>query len=164
MRRAEPSFLIHLGGTGIVADWQDPTYLGQLNPKVWSDIDDIDAITSLPEQALHRDVDKIIQDAAAKYEEKLMTAIICPPDIYGPGRGLGNMRNVYIPVFYDEIKKVGAAFYVGEGKNTRSSVHIEDVMTVYLKLVEAAVAGGAGADWGKEVRLPFAEIVPLKLL
>jgi nucleoside-diphosphate-sugar epimerase len=129
--------------------------LGKLNPKVWSDIDDIDAITSLPDQALHRNVDKIIQEAAAANGEKLKTAIICPPDIYGPGRGPGKTHSVYVPVFFDEIKKSGTAFYAGEGKNTRSWVHIEDLMTVYLKLVEAAVAGGSGADWGREVRLPI---------
>ena len=33
--KPSPSFLIHLSGTGIVADWRDPTYLGKLNPKVW---------------------------------------------------------------------------------------------------------------------------------
>jgi nucleoside-diphosphate-sugar epimerase len=158
LRRSDPSFLIHLGGTGVVADWQDPTYLGKLNPKIWSDIDDIDAITSLPDRALHRNVDKIIQEAAAANGEKLKTAIVCPPDIYGPGRGLGRTQSIYIPAYLDEAKLVGAALYAGEGKNTRSWVHIEDLMTVYLKLIEAAVAGGGGADWGREVCPPFAGI------
>jgi len=158
LRRSDPSFLIHLGGTGVVADWQDPTYLGKLNPKIWSDIDDIDAITSLPDRALHRNVDKIIQEAAAANGEKLKTAIVCPPDIYGPGRGPGRTQSIYIPAYLHEAKRVGAALYAGEGKNTRSWVHIEDLMTVYLKLVEAAVAGGGGADWGREVCPPFARI------
>lgn len=77
----------------------------------------------------------------------------CPPDIYGPGRGPGRTQSVYFPVFWNEIKKVGAPFYAGEGTNSRSWVHIEDLMTVYLKLVEAAVAGGGDADWGVKVRL-----------
>jgi hypothetical protein len=102
LRRSDPSFLIHLGGTGVVADWQDPTYLGKLNPKIWSDIDDIDAITSLPDGALHRNVDKIIQEAAAANGEKLKTAIVCPPDIYGPGRGPGRTQSIYIPAYLDE--------------------------------------------------------------
>lgn len=149
LRRPSPSFLIHLGGTGIIADWQESTYIGKLNPKVWSDISDIEAITSLPDNALHRNVDKIIQAAATTHGDKLKLAIICPPDIYGPGRGLGRMQSVYMPEFFQEIKKVGAPFYVGEGTNTRSWVHIEDLMTVYVKLVEAAVSGGENADWGK---------------
>lgn len=151
LSRGSTSFLIHLGGTGVVADWQSPDYLGRLNPKIWSDIKNIDEITSLPDQALHRNVDKIILDAGVKYSDKLKTAICCPPDIYGPGRGPGRTASVYFPVFVDEIKKLGAAFYADEGTNTRSWVHIEDLMTVYLKLVEAAVAGGGNAEWGKKV-------------
>ena len=46
-----------------------------------------------------------------------------------------------MPKFLNGIKKVGAPFYVGEGTNTRSWVHIEDIITVYMKLVEAAVSG-----------------------
>ena len=55
-----------------------------------------------------------------------------------------------MPEFLNEIQKVGAPFYVGE-TNTRSWVHIEDLMIVYLKLVEAAVSGGGSMDWGKTV-------------
>ena len=62
---------------------------------------------------------------------------------------------MFFPTFWSEIKNVGTPFYVGDGMNTRSWVHIEDLMTVYLKLVEAAVAGGEGADWGKEVIAVF---------
>ncbi|KAK3708977.1 hypothetical protein LTR37_011141 [Vermiconidia calcicola] len=147
---SSPGFLIHLSGTGIVADWRTPDHLGKLNPKIWSDIQDLDTITTRPDGELHRNVDKIIQTAASENGGKLKTAIVCPPDIYGPGRGPGRTQSVYFPVFQKEIETVGAPFYAGEGTNTRSWVHIEDLMTVYLKLVEAAVAGGGGADWGRE--------------
>ena len=61
-----------------------------------------------------------------------------------------------MPKFLNGLKKVGAPFYVGEGTNTRSWVHIEDLVTVYLKLVEAAVSGGGNANWGKTVLyIPF---------
>ncbi|KAF2492336.1 NAD(P)-binding protein [Lophium mytilinum] len=148
VRRSSKSFLVHLSGTGIIADWQDPTYMGKLNPKVWSDIFDIDAITSLPDSALHRNVDKIIQSAAVAHEDILKTAIVCPPDIYGTGRGLVRTRSVYMPVFLEESVKLGATFYAGNGTNTRSWVHIEDLMIIYLELVEAAVTGGGKAEWG----------------
>jgi hypothetical protein len=149
---SKPAFLIHLSGTGIVADWHDPTYLGKLNPKVWSDISNIDEITSRPDGELHRQTEKYLQSVVAKHNDKLKIAIICPPDIYGPGRGPGRQQSVYFPVFVKEMEKVGPPFYVGEGTNTRSWVHIEDLMAVYLKLVEAAVAGGGNVDWGKEVK------------
>ena len=138
-----------------MADWHDPTYLGKLNPKVWSDIDDLDSISTRPDGELHRHTEKYIFESAAKHGDRLKTAIICPPDIYGPGRGPGKTQSVYFPVFWDEIQKVGSPFYAGDGANTRSWVHIEDLMTVYLKLVEAAVAGGEGAEWGREVDIAF---------
>ncbi|KAK5124408.1 hypothetical protein LTR85_001625 [Meristemomyces frigidus] len=150
LRRTDPGFLIHLSGTGIVADWQEKTHVGKLNPKIWSDIDNLDEITSRPDRELHRNVDKIIQTAAADHSDNLRTAIVCPPDIYGPGRGPGKTQSAYMPAFLDAIKKLGAPFYAGEGTNTRSWVHIEDLMTVYLKIIEAAAAGGEGADWGQE--------------
>ncbi|KAF2238636.1 NAD(P)-binding protein [Viridothelium virens] len=150
LKRDSTSFLIHLGGTGVVADWQQPDYLGRVNPKVWSDIENIDEIISLPDKALHRNVDKIILDAGAQNSDKVKTAIICPPDIYGPGRGPARTNSVYFPAFFEEIKKLGTSFYPAEGTNTRSWVHIEDLMTLYVKLIEAAIDGGGNANWGKE--------------
>jgi hypothetical protein len=146
--QSSPTFLLHLGGTGIVADWKSDTHRGELNPKIWSDIDDIDAIWNLPDDALHRNVDKIIQAAAEKHGDKLHTAIICPPDIYGQGFGLARNQSVYFPTLYAESSKLGRTFYASSGTNTRSWVHISDLMTVYTRLVEAAANGGANADWG----------------
>jgi len=162
LRRDKPSFLIHLSGTGIVSDWLEKTHLGTLNPKVWSDIEDLDEITSRPDRELHRMTDKIVLAAAAEHGDQIKSAIICPPDIYGPGRGPGRTRSVYFPEFLKESKQLGATFYGGDGTNTRSWVHIEDLMKVYLKLVEAAAAGGEGADWGAKVcHIPDGLVVAL---
>lgn len=147
---ASPGFLIHLSGTGIVADHASPQFRGKLNPKIWSDVADISAIWSLPESALHRNVDAIIQSAWETQGEKLRTAIVCPPDIYGAGTGLARTASVYFPTFYAESLKLGATFYVNQGTNTRSWVHISDLMAVYLRLVEAGANGGHGAQWGRE--------------
>ncbi|KAK3110712.1 hypothetical protein LTR53_014720 [Teratosphaeriaceae sp. CCFEE 6253] len=149
-QRTAPAYLIHLSGTGIVADWHDTTYHGRLNPKIWSDVADITEMTSLPDTAFHRKVDRMILDAAAAHGGRLRTAIVCPPDIFGPGRGPGKVQSISMPMFVAEAKKVGATFYAGEGANARSWVHIEDLMQVYVRLVETAVDGGRGADWGEE--------------
>lgn len=112
---------------------------------------DIASITSLPDSAPHRPVDKLILSAAT--EHGLKTAIVCPPDIYGKGSGPGKTRSIFLPVFVDLIKnKVGSSFYVGEGANTKGWVHVQDLMKVYLGLVEDAAKGGKNADWGEEVR------------
>lgn len=51
----------------------------------------------------------------------------------------------------ENMIELGHAFYAQSGANRRSWVHVDDLMKVYLKLVEAAVAGGEDAVWGREV-------------
>ena len=151
-RRSAPSFLLHLSGTAIVSDFNSPTYLGKLNPKIWSDIEDIDTIASLPDTAIHRNTEKILNATTAEHGDKIKIAIMCPPDIYGRGKGPGKTWSSLVPVFINEVKKLdGRVFYYGEGTNTRSWVHIDDVMTVYLNVIEAAASGGGNAQWGKDV-------------
>lgn len=85
------------------------------------------------------------------------TAIVAPSDIYGTGTGPGKRQSLLVPLYLGEIFGTPVArrraFVVGEGKNVRSWCHIHDVVSVYLLLVEDAVAerGGAKAraSWGK---------------
>jgi nucleoside-diphosphate-sugar epimerase len=49
----------------------------------------------------------------------------------------------------DTLKR-GKGFTVNGGKNTWNSVHVRDLSQLYLKLTEAAAAGGEGADWNEE--------------
>jgi nucleoside-diphosphate-sugar epimerase len=136
-----------------LSDWDDLTYLGKLNPKVWTDTTSLTEINSRPDHALHRNTEKILNSTIAEYGDKINIAIMCPPDIYGKGKGLAKTWSALVPMFVQECKNMGVGgFYYEEGANTRSWVHLEDLMTVYLKVVEAAVAGGGGFDWGKEVR------------
>jgi nucleoside-diphosphate-sugar epimerase len=136
----------------VISDWEGPHY-GELNPKEWSDLDNIDQITSLPDSAPHRKIEKYLQGVAVEHGDKLKCAIISSCGVYGPGKGMGNTQSILIPMFYDEIVKLGRAFYTGSGGNQRSWVHMDDLMQVYLKLVESAAVGGGDAVWGKEVRV-----------
>lgn len=144
-KKRVPGHLIHLSGTGIVSDWADETYLGQLNPKIWSDTDAacLNEIRSLPATALHRNTEKILHSAVQSHSAELNIAIMCPPDIYGRGHGLVKTQSALIPLLVRESKKLGAVFFFGEGENTRSWVHIDDLMRVYLRVVDAAAAGDA---------------------
>ncbi|RAR05510.1 NAD(P)-binding protein [Stemphylium lycopersici] len=67
LRRSTPGYLLHLSGTGIVSDWADATYLGKLNPKIWSDISSLPEIRQLPLTALHRNTEAILHDTVAKH-------------------------------------------------------------------------------------------------
>ncbi|UPK92247.1 hypothetical protein LCI18_003182 [Fusarium solani-melongenae] len=144
---SKPAFYIHLGGTAIIADYNN---LGELSPKVWSDVDDLDAIWSFPAESIHRETEFLIQEAWSKYGDKLKTAVVCPPNMHGKGTGPGRADSFYVPSFWAESLKLGATFYLGSGSNIYSRAHVEDVAQVFLKLVEAAVDGGQGADWGRQ--------------
>ncbi|KAJ6525677.1 NAD(P)-binding protein, partial [Mycena capillaripes] len=154
-RRKAPSFLIHLSGTACISDvYSGNSGFGVLNSRVWSDVDDIDELAALPDDRIHRHVDKLVFEAATTHGAHIHTAIMCPPDIYGKGHGPGVTQSFMVPFFYDAILEFKSAFYVAKGENVRSLVHIEDVMSIYVKVVEEAVASvvtGTVRDecWGK---------------
>ncbi|KAF7338105.1 NAD(P)-binding protein [Mycena venus] len=140
-------------GTACISDVYSGNF-GVLNPRVWSDVDDIEEIAALPENRIHRHVDKIVFEAAATHGAHIHTAIMCPPDIYGKGHGPRITQSFMVPFFYDSILAHKSAFYVAKGENTRSLVHIQDVMSLYVSVVEEAVSsletGTVRAEyWGK---------------
>ncbi|KAH7018759.1 nucleoside-diphosphate-sugar epimerase [Ilyonectria destructans] len=157
-----PASYIHLGGTGIIADTSTP---GEIISKIGSDIDDIDAIWSLPLARFHRPTELLIQKAWTQHGGRLKTAVVCPPHIHGKGTGPSNTSSFYVPAFYQETVKAGAPFYVNSGSNVYSRVHVEDVGQVFLKLIEAAAAGGDGADWNHDgyYFVPSEEVSQLKI-
>ena len=81
---------------------------------------------------------------------KVRTAIVCPPTIYGLGRGPGNQRSHQIPELARSVLESKKGFQVGEGGNIGPHVYIHDLSDCYVKLVEAAVEGGGNATWGNE--------------
>ena len=114
---------------------------------MYDDIEDVGELTSLPHHAPHRNIDEIVLEAGSSH---VKTAIVCPPTIYGVGRGTGNTRSIQLPGLARCILQRGAAFQVGAGKTFWTNVHVYDLSMVYLLLVEAAAAGGGKASWGKE--------------
>ncbi|KAH5017018.1 hypothetical protein HBI70_215830 [Parastagonospora nodorum] len=142
LKKSTPGYLLHLSGTGIVSDWRDPSHLGQLNPKTWSDTSSLHEIQSLPAGELHRNTEIILHDTIAKHADKVNIAIMCPPDIYGRSKSLAKVQSALIPMFVKHLRTAnnGQAFYFKDGSNTRSWVHIDDLMRLYLRVVEAAAS------------------------
>ncbi|KZP27413.1 hypothetical protein FIBSPDRAFT_853607 [Athelia psychrophila] len=110
------------------------------------------AISTFPEEGhLHRHVDKLILPLSAATNNKIRTAIVCPPDIYGIGTGTGNNQSGLIPLYAELIgaSPEAGAFVVGAGKNIKSFSHISDVVEIFLLLAsEALRPDGGKADWG----------------
>jgi len=150
-KNKNPNFLIHLTGTGCIADEREQTWEGNDNPRIWHDIDDIEEIYDLPASARHHVIDQNIMDAS---DDKLKTCIICPPDIYGQNTGLGNRATFLVPEYIKVLLKDKEAFYLGKGENIRAVTHIDDVVSLFLLLLGKAIEGGGNAQWGREVSLP----------
>ena len=147
----QPGYMIHTSGTGILtfSDFQSKTF-GEPSAKVYNDWDGIEELTSLPDDAFHRNVDKVILEGSKEYPKKVRTAIVCPPTIYGIGRGPDNQRSQQLYELAKHTLKLKQGFQVGAGKAYWTQVHVADLSKCYLKLVEAAVAGGGDATWNEK--------------
>ncbi|VUC20944.1 unnamed protein product [Clonostachys rosea] len=141
-----PGFYIHLSGADNICfpDLNAGTY-GVKRDRVFDDWDALDEILAPSNKAPHREVDLAVLEGARK---GLKTAIVCPPTIYGPGRGPGNKRSIQVPELALHSLRRGAAFTVGGGENIWNLVHVHDLSQVFLLLIEAAAQGGGQADWG----------------
>lgn len=146
-----PGYWIHTSGTGILVhqDLESQTY-GEPSPHVYDDWDGVAEVTGLPTHAPHRKVDKIVLDAGTEHAESIRTAIVCPPLIYGAGRGPGNIRSIQVPELIRCTLQRGEAMQVGAGENHWNTVHVHDLSQIYLRLVEEAAKTGGTATWGKE--------------
>ncbi|KAI9039444.1 NAD-dependent epimerase/dehydratase family protein [Aspergillus affinis] len=146
-----PLWLIHTSGTAIltVEDRRAYTY-GIERPKEYNDWEGVNELINLPEDAYHRNVDKIIIDTGKRNPSSVHTAIVCPPTIYGPGRGPCNTKSVQAYWLSAAVLKRGKGFLVGKGENIWHQVHVQDLSDVYEALGAAAAAGGGKATWNDE--------------
>lgn len=144
-------WLIHTSGTGIltIEDQRATTY-GIERPKQYNDWDGVSELVNLPADAFHRNVDEIIIGAGQQNPASVKVAIVCPPTIYGPGRGPGNTKSIQAYWLSAAVLKRKRGILVGEGKNVWHQVHVQDLSGVYLALGEAASEGGGKATWNNE--------------
>jgi nucleoside-diphosphate-sugar epimerase len=116
----------------------------------YDDLEDVAALTSLPDSAFHRDIDKIVLAAGS---EAVKTAIICPPTIYGTGRGPGNIRSRQVYNLVKITLESGQAPVLGKGLTEWDNVNVHDLSDLFLLLVDAAIQDKSGEDshiWGNE--------------
>lgn len=122
----------------------------------YDDIDDLHRIHTLPDAAIHRPVDKIVLEAQAN--PAIRAAIVCPPTIFGPGRGPGNTRSIQV---YDLVKYsllYGFVPFLGTGQTKWDHVHVADLSDLTLRLVERAAAGESDEElFGEQGGYFFAE-------
>lgn len=145
--RAGSAFWISLSGTDNLA-W--PTLetgnYGETLDTVWDDYDGLSKVASFPDDAPHRDVEKIQLEAGS---DNVKVAIVCAPTVYGPGRSCGNKRSDQVPGLAKYTIQNGKSFIVGRGLNRWPNIHIHDLSSLILILVTNAADGGRGATWNE---------------
>lgn len=90
-----------------------------------------------PEKAARVAIDQLVLDGA---RHGVRTAVLCNSLIYGHGRGLSR-DSVQLPRLRDLALRSGVARHVGAGRNVWSTVHLDDVVDLYLRALEQSPAG-----------------------
>ncbi|CAG8275825.1 unnamed protein product [Penicillium nalgiovense] len=147
---SNPVWLIHTSGTGVltIEDFRTNTF-GLYRTKEHNDWEGVDELVNLPADSLHRNVDEIILAAGPANPTSVHTAIICPPTIYGPGRGPCNTKSVQAYWLAAAVLKRRKGLLIGKGKNIWHQVHVQDLSDMYCLLGDAATAGGGKATWNE---------------
>ena len=148
---SDPAFFIHTSGTGLLG-WEtlEKNCLGTELPKVYDDWDGIKEVTSLPDSAHHRPVDKIVLGFGQNNSGAIKTAIVCPPCINARGRGPDNQRSAQVYLASEAILKMRQGFVPMKGENVWHEVNVHDLSDLYVLLGEAAAAGGGKATWNED--------------
>jgi hypothetical protein len=152
-QRQNNTYLIHISGTGnLTYDDLSTDSFGIARDRVFDDWDGIGEVTSLPDEALWRNVEKAV--LAAHEQEgsaNIRTAIVCAPTIYGAGRGPVNQRGLQVNEMTKAVLTRGKGFFIGDGLNKWNEIHIQDLSNAFLALVDAALKPeGNKASWNKE--------------
>ncbi|KAF5592653.1 NAD(P)-binding protein [Fusarium subglutinans] len=149
-RRDGSAYWVALSGTDNIT-WrtiEEGSY-GTSYDHVYDDMDRVSEVTSLPDQAPHRDVEKIQQQCITQ-NPSVNLAIVCPSCVYGVGEGCGNQRSIQLPELAKYTIENGYAFKVGQGLCRWPNVHVRDHSRIVLSLIEDAMQGGTHATWGKD--------------
>ncbi|CAG7959349.1 unnamed protein product [Penicillium olsonii] len=164
-----PAFWLHTSGAGIFSsfDDEDNTY-GQRSEAIWDDLKHIRKITSLPDHAMHRTVDKTVLDAASSSPDSLKVAIISPTTVYGilyphtkryrpvltfltgKGRGPCSQRSRQIYEMANFILAQNKIPKIGNGEAIGSNIHVYSLTALFIQLFEAALERQDESLWGTD--------------
>jgi nucleoside-diphosphate-sugar epimerase len=147
--------LIHTSGSSIIADDARGEYA---SPVVFTEDTYFEPVPNRqPRVAINRYV------RHAGIDKAIRTVVICPPMIYGTGRGL-QPDSDQIPKLTALSKQAGAGVYFGKGLNRYSNVHVDDLVDLYVLAVEKAPAASFFfAENGEESFKEIAESISRSL-
>lgn len=133
-------YLIHTSGTSILLDkafgrGTRTAHLYHDSPDTHSEL-----VYKIPDDAWHRDVDKLVLlNGHCPRAKNVHVAIVCPPCVYGRGTGTGKIVSWQLPQLIQHFIKRGKGFTVDKGDAAWGNVHVEDLADLYSHLVDLAV-------------------------
>ncbi|KAL4931433.1 uncharacterized protein BDV17DRAFT_297167 [Aspergillus undulatus] len=150
---SRPGYWLHTGGTGILTyfDSEVRKTHGEHNEKVFNDYTGVAELTNLPPAAFHRNVDEIVLNTGLQHGDSVKTVIVCPPTIYGRGRGPVSLRGRQVYELAAFVVKQGYVPVIGKGLARWNNVHVYDLSRLFEKLVVAAINPARKDDaeiWG----------------
>jgi len=147
---SKPGYWLHTGGTGILTYFDSSAdKFGEHTDKVFDDLDGVDELIGLPQEAFHKNVDQIVINAGTNASGAIKTAIVCPPTIYGDGRGPSLTRGRQVYELAKTVLEIQAAPVIGGGKAMWNNVHVHDLARAFVLLVEEAANNNTDPKlWG----------------
>jgi len=141
--RSERGFYMHTSGAALI--WDEPD--GKSSAKIWDDVADIEALTSMPDDTTHRITDKMVLAAASD----INVAIVSPVAVYGLSPSIEHPLPLTLPHLLNAITYVSAGFTVSEGRNMIAYVHALDLARIYLLLLHHALHPSPNTSvWGSQ--------------
>ncbi|KAG6860706.1 hypothetical protein C0995_008291 [Termitomyces sp. Mi166 len=130
---------IHSSGTGALTDNAKGEYKSE---KVYDD-EHVEDIQAIPADYVHRSCDTVISAAGAAGD--IRSYIIMPPLIYGRGTGPFHRTSVQIPALIRSALKLKQACYYGKGLPWWNAVHVQDLIDLYLIILDDALSANPRA-------------------
>jgi len=123
---------LHTSGSSVVGDgaW------GELGDAIYADET---PFTPGPGRAARVAVGERVLAAA---RDGVRALVILPSLIYGEGRGL-HRESIQVPKLVAVARKHGVPRHVGRGENRWSNVHLDDLVDLYLRVLEKGAAGAS---------------------
>jgi len=106
----------------------------------YGDVEDEKRLQATIRKHQNRTVDNFTLDISDQ-TPAVKTALVIPSLIYGQGRGPGNQRSIQIPELARIALQRKRAAQIGAGANVWSNVHISDLSSLLVSLVESALSG-----------------------
>ncbi|KFY34390.1 hypothetical protein V494_06805 [Pseudogymnoascus sp. VKM F-4513 (FW-928)] len=133
-RRSERPVIVHISGSSNISH----PVLGDLLPRVYSDVDDLAEILTLDPGRIQVPFENAIRRLSK--ENNVQSVIISPPTILGHGKGAIKTETFQVG-WYNAIIENGASFLLGNGTNVWSTVSISDLGRAILFVIDEILKG-----------------------